>query len=109
MALETVVYALQEVITPLKERLIAGLQKYPLDAPTLTVDGYGHMGLGVMAAEHIKAGTFLMPYSGDVITPEEFAVRNIEYGNNKEGSYYIEVETPYDERTWVVDGTRHYG
>lgn len=96
-------------MTPLKERLLMGLQTFPESAPLLSVKKFIGMGLGVVAEEPIQAGNFVMPYSGDVLTTEGFALRNEVYEKNGEGSYYIEVKTSYKGCKWVVDGTNHHG
>ncbi len=93
----------------MKDKLILGLQRYPEDCPKVSITAYEGMGLGVMAEEHIPAGTFILPYTGDMVSPKEMAVRNQMYEENDEGSYYINIEAPYKGEKWVVDGTRHHG
>ncbi len=97
------------MLPPLKERLIVGLQKYPEDCPKLSIKAYEGMGLGVMAEEHIQAGTFIMPHTGDLVSPKQMSARNKMYEENEEGSYYIEIQAPYKGQRWVMDGTRHHG
>ena len=98
----------QKITTPLKDRLALGLRKYPKDAPKICIKTFEKMGFGIVAEEEIETGTFIMPYHGDVMSPEEFALRNKVYEKCREGSYYIEVNTPYRGKEWVVDGTRSH-
>lgn len=98
-----------KITTPLKQRLLSGLHKYPEDAPKLRIQQFEEMGLGIVAEAPIKAGTFIMPYSGDLVTKQEFQVKNKVYEERGEGCYYIDIETPYRGKQWVMDGTTHHG
>lgn len=93
----------------LKELLIAGLESYPQGAPKVSIQQYAGMGLGIRADEDMQTGTFIMPYTGDVILAEEYQVRDRVYEEEGAGSYYIEVEVPYKKQRWVVDATKHDG
>lgn len=93
----------------LRELLIAGLESYPQGAPKVGIQQYAGMGAGIMAEQDVKIGTFIMPYAGDLISPEEHAIRSRMYEEEGAGSYCVELERPYKNKRWVVDATKHYG